>query len=109
MGLVAAASGTQLTEIGTEQSLTQQTNKVGIYVLHINTNELDVGDTLVARIKTATSAGNSILKAYSYTFSDIQEEPQKYSVPVPVDSEIACTIEQTAGTPRNIPWKLLRA
>lgn len=108
MGLVSAASGSQTATIGTEHSLTQQTG-VGIYVLLVNTTAMIAGDTLILRIKTKRSFGDSSIIAYSYTFIDAQDEPHKYSVPVPVDTEIICTLQQTAGVGRAFPWKLLRA
>lgn len=108
MGLVSAANGSQTATINTEHSLTQQTG-IGIYVLLVNTSVMQAGDSLTLRIKTKRSVGDSSVTAYTYTFSDVQAEPHKYSVPVPVDTEIICTLQQTAGTGRVFPWKLLRA
>jgi len=108
MAIVAAASGTQDAVVNTEHSLTQQTG-IGIYVLLVNTSELAAGDSVTLRIKTKRSSGDSIYTAYTYVFTDAQDEPNKYSVPVPVDVEIICTLEQTAGSARDFPWKLLRA
>lgn len=109
MGLVAAASGSLTAQVNTEHSLTQQTNKVGIYVLLVDTGNMAAGDSLTLKIKTMRSGGDQVKTAYAYTYTDAQTEPQKYSVPVPVDTEIICTLEQTAGTGRVYPWKLLRA
>lgn len=108
MGLTAADSGSQTATISTEHSLTQQTG-IGIYVLLVDTNAMAAGDTLTLRIKTKRSTGDTVRTAYSYSFSDAQAEPNKYSVPVPSDTEIICTLTQTAGIGRAYPWKLLRA
>lgn len=108
MAIVAAASGSQAATIGTEHSLSQQTG-VGIYVLLVDTSAMQAGDALTLKLKTKRSAGDSSVVAYSYSYNDAQTEPNKYSVPVPVDTEIICTLTQTAGTGRTYPWKLLRA
>lgn len=108
MGLIAAANGSQTATINTEHSLSQQTG-IGIYVLLVNTAAMASGDALTLKIKTKRSTGDAIQTAYVYSFTDAQTEPHKYSVPVPVDTEIVCTLTQTAGTGRAFPWKLLRA
>ena len=46
MAVVSAATGTQLTVLNTEHSLTQQTNIVGIYILKVNVANMQNGDTL---------------------------------------------------------------
>lgn len=108
MAIVEVASGSQTATINTEHSLTQKTG-IGIYVLLVDTSAMESGDSLTLRIKTKRSSGDTSNTAYSYTFDNAQDAPNKYSVPVPVDIEIICTLEQTAGTGRVFPWKLLRA
>lgn len=108
MGLVSAAQGSQPAAIDTEHSLTQQTG-IGIYVLVVDTSALQAGDIVEIRIKTKCVASGTVKVAYVNTFSDEQVDPHKYTVPVPVDSQIACTVKQTAGTGRTFPWNLLRA
>ncbi|WP_310601434.1 hypothetical protein [Desulfobulbus sp.] len=109
MGLVAAANGTLAATVGTEHSLTQQTG-IGVYVLMVDTSALAEGDTVEIRIKTRRASGETSRIAYKYTYSDAQAEPHKYSDAVPIDTEIICTITQTAGlVGRTFPWKLLRA
>lgn len=108
MANVSAAKGSQTATINTEHSLTQQTG-IGIYVLVVDTANMQSGDSLVVRIKTKYGAGGTSRVAYTLAHADTQAEPNKYSVPVPVDTEIICTLEQTAGTGRVFPWNLLRA
>jgi hypothetical protein len=111
MGLVAAASGTQIAQIGTEHQLSIQTGvgTVGIYVLVVDTNNMAAGDALTLRIKTKAIGGGTLRLAYTMTYADLQAEPNKYSVPVPSNNEIVASLEQTAGTARSFPWSLLRA
>jgi hypothetical protein len=108
MGLQSAASGSQTAVIGTEHSLTIQTG-IGIYVLLVDTTLMDGGDEIHLKIKTKRLFAETSTTAYDYTFTGVQTEPHKYSVPVPSDVEIICTLTQTTGTGRAFPWKLLRA
>jgi hypothetical protein len=108
MGLQTAAYGSQVATISTEHSLTQRT-EVGIFILLVDTTEMQAGDTLELRIKTKRLITDSSITAYKYSFNDVQTEPHKYSVPVPSDVEIICTLTQTTGTGRTFLWKLLRA
>lgn len=108
MGVQSAAFGSQLAVIGNEHSLTSKTG-VGIYVLVVDLNAMEAGDSVEIRIKTKCISTGSVKNAYLDTFTDVQTEPHKYSVPVPIDQEIVCTLKQTAGTGRTYPWNLLRA
>lgn len=108
MGLVAAASGTQVASVGTEHQLSIQTG-VGIYVLVVDANNMAAGDALTLKIKTKAIGGGESRLAYVMTYADLQAEPNKYSVPVPINNEIVATLTQTAGTSRSFPWSLLRA
>jgi hypothetical protein len=107
MGLVSSASGSQLSVINTEHSLSQKTG-IGIYVLVVDTSAMEAGDTVEVRIKTKCISSGTVKIAYLDIYSDVQDEPHKYSVPVPVDLEIICTIKQTTGTGKTFPWNLLR-
>ena len=108
MAIVAVASGAQAAAINTEHALALQTG-VGIYVLMVDTSAMQADDSLTLRIKTKRAAGDTARIAYAYTHNDVQQEPNKYSVPVPSDTEISFTLLQTAGTGRTYPWKVLRA
>jgi len=108
MAIVSIVRNTQVATISTEHSLTQQTG-VGIYVLVVDTSAMLSGDALQLRIKTKYGTGGTSRVAYLMEYSDVQIDPNKYSVPVPIDTEIICTLTQTAGTGRSFPWNLLRA
>ena len=110
MGLVAAASGTQTAAIGTEHQLTSQTG-AGVYVLVVDTNNMAAGDSLTLKIKTRAVGGEElrVAEGTTQTFANLQSEPNKYSIPVPSNNEIAAFLTQTAGTARAFPWSLLRA
>ncbi len=108
MGLQSTASGSQLAVIGSEHSLASKTG-LGIYVLVVDLNAMAAGDTVEILIKTKCIATGTVKNAYRDSYTDIQAEPHKYSVPVPIDQEIVCTLRQTTGVARTFPWNLLRA
>ena len=108
MGLQSAAYGSQLTVIDTEHALTTKTG-IGIYVLATDLNAMILGDTVELRVKTKCISTGAAKVAYRDTFTGVQTEPHKYTIPVPVDHEISVTLLQSAGSPRTFPWNLLRA
>jgi hypothetical protein len=107
MGLQSATKDSQTAVIGTEHTLTLQTG-LGIYVLVTDTANMASGDVLVIRVYTKYGTGGVSRKAYTYTYGDAQQEPNKYTIPVPSETEITVTLQQTAGTGRVFPWNLLR-
>ena len=101
-------SGTQTATLSTEHTIGTSTG-IGIYVLVVDTNEMASGDTLTIRMKTKVLSGGTMRLADEVVLTGAQAVPNKYSVPIPSDVEIFCSIEQTTGTVRAYPWKLLRA
>jgi hypothetical protein len=111
MGIISVESGTQAATIGTEHTLNNITTGIGVYVLTVDTTPMVLGDILQIFIKTKVTSGSSFVVAYKISYSDAQEEANKYSVPVPVASGlgIICTLKQTNGTGKSFVWNLLRA
>jgi len=106
MALTSIASGTTTTD-GTEQTLaTDTTNQV--YVLALDLSDMINGDVLEVRLKTKVLSGGTSREAYLATYSNVQSQPQKYSVPVPADIEIVATMKaiNASGT-TSVVWKLL--
>lgn len=106
MALSSKAHGSQTAEINTEHTLSTQTDP-GVYVLVVDTTNMVGGDVLKLRIKVKAVHDGSSLLAYLATYAHAQAEVVKFSVPVPVDSEIVATLQQTEGTGRAFPWNLL--
>ena len=107
MSVTSVGSGTQSAELDTEHTLDTETD-AGVYVLVINTYNLAAGDIVIFRIKTKAKSGSTSRLAYSAAYANAQSEFVKYSIPVPVDQEIICTLEQTDGTGRDFEWNLLK-
>lgn len=106
MALAVVNSGTQSATLDTEHTLDNDTTGK-TYVLVVDTGAMVNGDVTILRIKTKVLSGGTLRLAYSATYANVQAEPQKYSVPVPANIEIECTLEQTDGTGRSYPWALL--
>lgn len=107
MAVTSVGSATQTASLDTEHTLDTETG-AGIYVLVVDTSNMANGDIVILRIKTKFASGGTSRLAYSATYANVQGEPNKYSIPIPVDTEIICTLEQTDGTGRDFPWNLLK-
>ncbi|MBV5305559.1 MAG: hypothetical protein J0652_02575 [Desulfobulbaceae bacterium] len=108
MGLSSIANGSQTATISTVHALATSV-VAGIYVLVVETTNMTAGDTVIIKINTKVKSAETSRLAYTLTYTGAQTDLNKYSVPVPVDTEISCTLQQTAGTGRAFPWNLLRA
>lgn len=106
MAISSKASGSQVAIIDTEHTLTTQTD-AGTYILVVDLNTLVDGDTVILRIKTKAKSGSTSRLAYTALYSNAQNIDNVYSIPVPIDTEIVCTLEQTDGTGRTFDWNLL--
>jgi len=100
-------SGSQTAILTTEHTLATETDE-GIYVLVVDTANMDLGDTVTLKIKTKYASGGTSRLAFSATYAHAQTEINKYSPPIPVDTEIICTLTQAAGTGRTFYWNLLK-
>lgn len=106
MAIAVVASGTQTATLTTEHTLaTSTTGKT--YVLAVDTANLVNGETVELKLYTIVLAAGAERLAYYATFTHLQGEPIKYSVPVPANVSIKATLEQNGGTGRAFPWSLL--
>lgn len=106
MAVTSVGSASQSATLDTEHTLDTETT-AGVYVFVLDTNAMVAGDITIIRIKTKYASGGTSRLAYTATYANAQSEPIKYSIPIPVDTEIIVTLEQTDGTGRAYPWNLL--
>ena len=101
------ASGTKTAD-GTEQDLATDTSNKS-YVLKVDTANMVDGETVELRIYAICLTAGTERLAYMATYVNAQAEPMKYSMPVPEDISIRCTLKQTAYVTsyKGFPWKLL--
>ncbi len=107
MTVASNQSGSQTATINTEHTLGSSITAAGTYVLVVDTNAMVNGDTLELRLKSKAKSGSTERLAYLAIFSNVQIEPNKYSVPIPVTDQVTCTLKQTAGTGRAYDWNIL--
>lgn len=107
MAVVSIANGSQLAVISTEHTLTTQT-AAGIYALGVDLNVLANGDTVELTVKTKMKSGSTSRVAYKAVYVNAQSDPNKYSIPIPSDTEVVFTLKQTAGTGRTFDWNVLK-
>lgn len=107
MSLTVVTSGSQLMD-GSEDSLISETT-AAVYILSLDLTPMALGDVIEVRIYTKTKSASTKEIAYIATYSNVQGEPNKFSVPVPAGYYFEATLKQTAGTNRTIDWALLSA
>lgn len=100
------ADGEQTATINTEHTLATDISN-DTYVLVVDANAMANGDVVELRLKTKARSGGTSRLAYLATYSNVQSDPIKYSVPVPANIECQATLKQTAGTGRTFSWALL--
>lgn len=103
----SVGSGSQTAVIDTEHTLDTEII-AGTYILIVDTNNMVNGDTVILRIKTKCKTGSTSRLAYEAVYSHAQAMINKYSIPVPIDTELICTLEQIDGTGRVFDWNLLK-
>lgn len=91
---------------GTEQTLFTVTTS-NTYVFVIDTANMVNGDIIEVRAKTKVTTGDTSQEAYHVTYAHLQAQPNKYSVPIPIDIEIVVTLERVGGSDRTYIWSLL--
>ena len=64
------------------------------------------GDTVELRAKTKVLSGGSAAQDFCASFSNVQADPVKKSIPVPSVDSVAFTLKQTAGTGRAFGWNI---
>lgn len=102
------SSGTQTATVGTTHTLYSDIGTGNnIYVVMIDTGNLDYGDSVEIEILTRVlSTGvTRIILVGSYTGRQI--EPIKLTPPIPSDQGIEVRLTQSEGTGRSFDWKVI--
>lgn len=107
MTVASNQSGSQTAIIGTEHTLGTAITAAGIYQLVVDCTNMVAADVLELRIYTKCKSGSTERLAFYATYSNAQNELNKYSVPLPADVSFKATLKQTAGTGRVFDWNIL--
>ena len=100
------ASGTQAATVTTEHTLATVATE-GTFVLYVDTAAMVLIDEVELRIKTKILSGGTTREFLLETYTHIQGQPIKASIPVNSDQEVVFTLKQTLGTSRSFPWKVV--
>lgn len=113
MAVTLQASGTQTATIGTEHTL-ETVEATGVFTLHVDTVNMANGDILRLRVKQMTLTGGAIRTLFFHGYYAAQSADDYIKVSIPVGNDlsdtgaITFTLEQTHGTGRDFPWKVLK-
>lgn len=107
MAVTSAAEGTQNTNVGSEDSLSAQTN-AGTYVLKLNVSNLAADEVLEVRLKEKVLTGDSVAVVY---FASLvgpfgADDTVQCSLPVMSPYGVTATIKQLNGSTRAVKWQL---
>src|SRR6266545_4133262 len=112
MAVTAHASGTQTATVPTEHFLTSP-NVAGTFTLHVDTINMVAGDVLELRVYQMVLTAGTQRVAYYARYDGIQPADDLIKISVPISNELTDTnalrfsLNQTKGTSRNFPWKVL--
>jgi hypothetical protein len=113
MAVTAHASDTTTPTVGVENFLSSP-NVAGTFTLHIDTVNMVAGDILEVRIYQMILTGGTSRIAYVAKFEGAQPVNDLIKISVPISNELTDTnalrfsINQTFGTQRAFPWKVLK-
>lgn len=112
MAVTAFATGTTTPVVGTENFLSSP-NVAGVYTFHIDTVNMVAGDVLQVRIYQIIITGGTTRVAYIASYYGAQPTDDIIKISVPIGNDLTDTnslrfsINQTFGTARAFPWKVL--
>jgi hypothetical protein len=113
MAVTAHASGTQSATVPTEHFLTSP-NVAGTFTLHVDTVNMVAGDVLELRCYQMVLTAGTQRVAYFVRYDGAQPTDDLIKISVPISNELTDTnalrfsLNQTKGTSRNFPWKVLK-
>ena len=112
MGITIQASGTTGQTVGTELTLCDIA-EVGTFTAHIDLNLMAAGDVVELRWYQMILTGGTRRVAYLDRRADVQAADNLIAISVPISNELTdagalrFSINQTKGTTRAFPWKVL--
>lgn len=107
MTVASNQSGSQTATVNTEHTLGSAITAAGVYQLVVDANAMVAGDVLELRIYTKCKSGSTERLAFYCCYANTQNEPNKMSIPVPIDQSFKATLKQTGGTGRAFDWNIL--
>lgn len=110
MAVVLVASGTLTTNPGTEQTV-HSVAADGVFLFVFDRAARQAGEDIEARVKTKVLGPGTVRTLYYDLFEDAPVGDGDFicqSHPLSTDVGAEFSIEQTGGSARSIPWKVLQ-
>ena len=102
------ASGTLTPVVGTETTFNGASFTVaGTYVLQVDTVNMALGDVVELRAYDMVLSAGTERQAFMASYSNVQGDPIKISIPMTSLYSCHFTINQVAGTARAFPWNVI--
>jgi len=101
------ASGTQTAVVTTEHTLATVATD-GTFVLYVDTSNMVLIDELELRVKVKVTSGGTTREFLVATYTHVQGQPIKASIPCASINECVFTLKQTAGTARTFDWEIVK-
>lgn len=114
MAVTAQGSGTLAATVGATPDTLLDVAVAGTFTLHVDTINMAAGDVVELRILQIVLTGGTRRVAYYTRYDDAQVVDDLIKISVPISNELTdagslrFTLNQTKGTTRNFPWKVLR-
>jgi len=114
MSISLAASGTKTATVGATPDLLSNIAVAGTYTLHVDTNAMAAGDVLFISIKAMVLTGGTARYVYDARYDGVQPAKDLIKISVPVSTDLTDStalvfeLNQSAGTQRAFPWKILK-
>jgi hypothetical protein len=113
VAVTAQGSGTQLSVVTTEHTLLDVA-VTGTFQITVDKFNMASGDTLELRIYDIVLTSGTRRVAYFQSYSGAQSTDDMLAISVPISNDLTdagslrFTLKQTAGSPRNYDWKVLK-
>lgn len=110
----AQATGTKTPTVGTTPDLLANVAVAGTFTLHVDLNAMVAGDVTYLSIKQMVLTGGTARYCYDKRYDGAQPAKDLIAISVPVSTELTDAtalvfeLNQTAGTARAFPWKILK-
>lgn len=106
---VSILSQNSITTNASEQNLLSIAEQApGIYILTIDANAMQAGDTIVVRLKEKVRAASTSRTRVKTTVSGAQDPAVLSFGPIEITHELQATIQRTAGVDRAFDWQIRR-
>lgn len=113
MAVTAQGSGSQAATVPTEHTLLDVA-VAGTFQFIVDKNVMLAGDTLELRVYQMVLTGGTRRVAYFQSYAGAQAATDLVAISVPISNELTdagslrFTLNQTTGSSRTFPWKVLK-